>query len=113
MEDNNKNGNKEMRENIRNIKQDVDIASILVDIGWIRGKIDHIERAIFNEIPHQLDEIKKDFTREREDLRKELMGCIDETRKEMKELKSQLLYGFLIMIASSLILQIVLKFFNN
>ena len=35
--------NKEAREQIRNTKQDVDIASILVDIGWIKSQIGEIK----------------------------------------------------------------------
>jgi len=101
-----------IKERARNTKQDIDIAKMLIDIGWIRGKIENIEKAVFNEIPHQLEEMKKESAREREELRKELMYCIDGVNRDIKEINNRLLYGFLILIASSLILQIVLKFFT-
>jgi hypothetical protein len=48
-----------IREQVRNTKQDVDIASILIDIGWIKAKISNIEDNHLVCINNRLEKIEE------------------------------------------------------
>lgn len=64
-----------------NQKQNVEIAEIKKDVAWLKEKVEKIEKAVFNELPHKIDEIK-----------------------------DKLFFGFIVGIASVIIIQIILKF---
>jgi len=63
-----------------NQKQSVQIAEVIRDVCWIKKEIIEIKKQVFNELPHQINDLKK-----------------------------QLSYGLLIGIVSFLILQVILK----
>jgi len=71
-----------MKDNNHNRKQDIAIAELKKDVCWLKKSLQKIEGQVFNELPHQIDDIK-----------------------------GKLMYGFIVGIASVLILQIILKFF--
>jgi len=64
----------------QNNKQNQDIASIKTDIAWLKERVAKIENAVFNELPHKIDEIK-----------------------------DRIFYGFIIGIAAVIVVQIILK----
>ena len=72
--------NQKQNEEISVIKNEV--VMIKNDIGWIKGKLDKIEKQVFNELPHKIDEIK-----------------------------DKIFYGFLVMIVAAVVVQIILKLF--
>ena len=65
-----------------NQKQDIIIAEVKRDICWMKKEMGDVRNQVFNEIPHQIDSIK-----------------------------DKLMWGFVVGIASILILQIILKLF--
>jgi len=70
-----------MEEN--NKRQDIELSAIKTDISWIKEKLTCVEKAIYNEIPHKID-----------------------------ELENKIIYGFIIGIISIVIIQIILKLFQ-
>ena len=66
----------------QNNKQDVDIGGLKTDIGWLKEELACVRQQVFNDLPHQIQDIK-----------------------------NRLFYGFMIGIASVIITQIILKLF--
>jgi len=50
-----------MLEENKNAEQNIQIAEIKKDVSWIKEKIEKIENQVFNEIPHQISELKKEL----------------------------------------------------
>jgi len=78
----------------KNTKQDIKLAGVEKDLDWIKKKIENIEKAVFNEIPHTLEQMRKEY-----------ISYISDILKVVA-------FGIIVTIASSLILQIILRFFK-
>jgi len=50
-----------MLEENKNAEQNIQIAEIKKDVSWIKERIEKIENQVFNEIPHQISELKKEL----------------------------------------------------
>jgi uncharacterized membrane protein YraQ (UPF0718 family) len=77
-----------------NTKQDIKLAEIEKDLDWIKGKIANIEKAVFNEIPHTLEQMRKEYI------------------SYISDILKVVVFGIIVAVASSLLLQIILKFFK-
>jgi hypothetical protein len=86
--------------NENNGKQDICIAEIKKDCSWMKQEIGCIKTQVFNHLPHQID-----------DMRKERMEQIECLTKEITELKDKIMMSFLIGIVSVVVVQILLKLF--
>jgi len=73
-----------------NNKQNIEIAKLNKDICYIRRKVD-------NEIPHQIMTVDKK---------------IDKVEEKVDKIITGLLFGFIIMIASTLLMQVLLRFID-
>jgi hypothetical protein len=80
--------------------QDVCIAEIKKDCSWMKQEISSIKTQVFNHLPHQID-----------DTRKERMEQIKLLTKEITELKDKIMMSFLVGIVSVVVVQILLKLF--
>lgn len=45
-----------------NNKQNIEIAQLRTDVSWIKEEISCIKKAVYNDIPHQISDLKKEFT---------------------------------------------------
>jgi len=84
----------------QNNVQDICIAEIKKDCAWMRDEIGCIKTQVFNHIPTQI-----------EDMRKERMVQIEDLTKELNALKDKIVMSFLIGIVSIIVVQILLKLF--
>jgi len=73
-----------------NNKQNVSIAEIRKDCEWMRKEIDCIRLQVFNHIPTSISELTKDI----------------------QKIKDNITFGFIIGIASIIIIQVLLKLFS-
>lgn len=72
----------------QNEQQNIAIEGLKKDVSWIKEKIEKIENQVFNEIPHYIEEMRKDS-----------LDQIDKLKKDFQEYKlsnSRWLIGVLV-----------------
>jgi len=78
-----------MENNNHNSKQDISIAELKKDVSWIITELTCVKHQVSNDIPHQIEKLET----------------------KVDNITSKLVIGLLVFIASSLILQMILKLF--
>lgn len=84
-----------------NQKQDIEIVKIKKDISWMLKGIKRIEKKIDNELHSQI-----------KNLENRMDDKIEKLNKKIDSIVVKLFYSFIVLIASMLILEMILKLFN-